>query len=170
MYLISDGGLKCNVLDTMEAVMLTKNSNIIDGVKVDVRKTLDNKYILSKYDDLSILTYSKMIVSKTDYSHLKKVKFPSHIFKYYIPTLEEFLIKYNKDKIVVLEVYNNNVDKLHDLLEKYAYKYYFYSKDNNIIEELKNKGFDKLGIILEDEDISIPSVNNILYSNTFLIK
>ena len=170
MYLISDGGLLCNTLDTIESILLTKNSNILDGVKLDVRKTLDNKYILSKYDDLSILTCSKMIVSKSNYDDLKKVKFPSHIFKYYIPTLIEILNKYNQDKIIVIELFNNNLDGLYNILVNYRYKYYFYSKDNNILKELYNKEFNKLGIILNNKDIYKTKVINKLYKNSFLIK
>lgn len=170
MYLISDGGLSCNTLDTIESVLLTKNSNILDGIKLDVRKTIDNKYVLSRYDDLSILTCSKMIVSKSKYEYLKKVKFPSHIFKYYIPTLLEILNKYNNKKIIVIELYNNNLDGLYKILENYDYKYYFYSKDTNILNELYNKDFNKLGKILSNNDIYDVRVNNNLYKNTFLIK
>lgn len=170
MYLISDGGLSCNTLDTIESVLLTKNSNILDGIKLDVRKTIDNKYVLSRYDDLSILTCSKMIVSKSKYEYLKKVKFPSHIFKYYIPTLLEILNKYNQDKIIVIELYNNNLDELYKILENYDYKYYFYSKDTNILNELYNKDFNKLGRILSNNDIYDVRVNNNLYKNAFLIK
>ena len=169
MYLISDGGLKCNTLDTKEAIMLTKNSLVLDGVKLDVRKTRDNIYVLSKYDDLSKLTLSNKLISKSNYNYIKKVKFPSHIFKYYIPTLDEILISYNKDKIIVLELFNNNIEDLYNIVNKYSYKYYFLSKDRNIIKELINKKFNKLGIILDYKDIIIPKTNN-LYSNTFLIR
>ena len=40
MYLISDGGMSCNTLDTIESIMLTKNSSALDGIKLDVRKTI----------------------------------------------------------------------------------------------------------------------------------
>ena len=169
MYLISDGGVKCNTLDTIEAIMLTKNICFLDGVKLDVRKSLDNVYVLSKYDDLGILTYSNNLVSKSNYNYLRKVKFPSHIFKYYIPTLEEILIKYNNDKIVALEIYDNGLDSLLNILKKYSYKYYFLGS-KKIINELKEKNFDEIGVILNQEDIIIPKVNINLYDNSFLIK
>ena len=105
MYLISDGGINTNISDTIEAIMLTKNMSYLDGVKLDVRKTIDNIFVLSKYNDLSKLTYSKNKVNESNYKYLRKVKFPSHIFKYYIPTLEEILKNYNKKKIIVLEIF-----------------------------------------------------------------
>lgn len=170
MYLISDGGLICNTLDTIESIMLTKNKDLIDGIKLDVRKTIDNIYVLSKYDDLSILTCSKKLVCKEKYNYIKKVKFPSHIFKYYIPTLEEILIKYNKNKVIVLELFQSNIDGLYDLLSKYNYKYYFFSKDNNILIKLKKDGFNKLGTIINNNDIIVPIINKYLYSNIFLLR
>ena len=170
MYLISDGGLSCNTPDTIESVMLTKNNINLDGVKLDVRKTLDNIYVISKYNELNKLTLSNKKVNECDYFYLRKVKFPSHIFKYYIPTLEEILVHYNKNKIIVLEIYDNNLDNLYSLLEQYPYKYYFFSKNNLILNNLKNNNFNKLGIILENNSIIIPKTNNSLYYNTFLIK
>ena len=139
MYLISNGGINCNTLDTKESIMLTKNNLVLDGVKLDVRKTLDNIYVLSRYDDLNKLTLSNKLISKSNYDYIKKVKFPSHIFKYYIPTLEEILINYNKDKIIVLELYDSNIDDLYNILSKYHYKYYFISKDKSIIQKQKTR-------------------------------
>ena len=170
MYLISDGGLSCNTLDTIESIMLTKNNDILDGIKLDVRKTIDNKYVLSKFDDLSLLTCSKNMVSKSNYNYIKKVKFPSHIFKYYIPTLDEILNKYNKDKVIVLEIFNSNIDGLYNILSKYGYKYYFYSKDKNILKKIENSNLNKLGKVINDNNIYKTIVNNSLYSNTFLLR
>ena len=170
MYLISDGGLSCNTLDTIESIMLTKNSTVLDGIKLDVRKTIDNKYVLSKYDDLSILTCSSKLVSKSSYNYIKKIKFPSHIFKYFIPTLEEVLIRYDKDKIIVLELFNSNIDGLYNILSKYDYKYYFYSKDKSILKKIGNSNLNKLGKVINDNNIYKTIVSNSLYNNTFLIR
>ena len=168
MYLISDGGMKCNILDTIESIMLTANNPIIDGVKLDVRKTIDNKYVVSKYDDLSKLTYSNKLVSYSKYNYLKKVKFKSLVFKYYIPTLEEILIKYDKNKIIVFELYNNNIYDLYSILSKYNYRYYFYSKDSNIINEVINSRLNNIGTIINIHNVITPKIKNI-YSNSFLI-
>ena len=170
MYLISDGGLICNTLDTIDSIMLTKDNDLIDGIQLDVRKTIDNIYVLSRDDDLSILTCSKKIVCKEKYNYIKKVKFPSHIFKYYIPKLEEILIKYNRNKVIVLELFQSNLDGLYSLLSKYSYKYYFFSKDHGILLKLENYGFKKLGTIINKNDIIIPKINKDLYRNIFLIR
>ena len=173
MYLISDGGINSNTLDTIEAIMLTKNLKYLDGVKLDVRKTIDNVFVLSRYNDLSKLTYSKNKVNESNYEYIKKVKFPSHIFKYFIPTLEEVLKNYNKKKIIVLEIFElNNLDVLYNLLLKYNYQYFFMSKEKDILKELKNLNFNNIGkIINEDSNITIINsvTNHDIYDNTMLI-
>ena len=164
MYLISDGGVNVNTFDTIEAIMLTKNMKNIDGVKLDVRISRDNVFILSRYEELNKLTYGKGKVNDYNYSFLRKIKFPSHIFKYYIPTLDEILKRYNNKKIVVLEIYSvNELDRLFILLVKYPYKYYFLGKDK-ITNKLKELDFDKLGTIVSNKDLIISS------NNTFYIK
>ena len=173
MYLISDGGINTNIPDTIEAIMLTKNISYLDGIKLDVRSTIDNIFVLSKYNDLSKLTYSKNKVNESKYEYLKKVKFPSHIFKYYIPTLEEVLKNYNKKKIIVLEIYDNNdLDILYNILLKYNYKYYFISKEKAILNTLNNLHYNDIGKIIDDNsNINIISSvsNNDIYDNTMLI-
>ena len=167
MYLISDGGIPCNTLDTIESIMLTKNVNNLDGVKLDVRKTIDNIYVLSRYNKLDKLTYSNNRVNKSKYSYLRKIKFKSHIFKYYIPTLEEILKKYSHNKIIVIELYDLGNEELYYLIKKYPYKYFFISKDINIINELKNYYFADLGIIIDNYEESIINRNH--NKNTFLL-
>ena len=171
MYLISDGGINTNILDTIESVMLTKNRKDLDGVKLDVRETLDNIFVVARYEELEKFTYGKGNISEYNYHFIRKVKFPSHIFKYYVPTLDEILKNYNKDKIMVIEIYSiKDLDKLFILLVKYNYKYYFLVKDNNILDKLKELDFDKLGKIISDRDIISSVIEKDLYSNTFLIK
>ena len=167
MYLISDGGINTNVLDTVEAIMLTKNLDYLNGVKLDVRKTIDNIFVLSKYNDLSKLTFSKNKVNECNYQYLRKVKFPSHIFKYYIPTLEEILKNYNNNKIIVIELFeSNNLKDLYHLLSKYNYQYYFMSKEKDVLNELEKHHFNNIGeIINEKSNIKIKHYIN----NTFLI-
>ena len=161
MKLISDGGMVCcNTHDTIDAIMLTKNLSYVDGVKLDVRLTKDDYLVLSKYDDLSIDTLSNKKVSECCYNYLRKVKFPTHIFKYYIPTLEEILNHYNHEKIIVLELYPYNIDtlleKLKSLLLLYDYSYYFISDSNEVLEKLKQNDFHKIGIIVNQEsDIKV---------------
>ena len=173
MYLISDGGVNVNIPDTIEAIMLTKNISYLDGVKLDVRTSIDSVFVLSKYNDLSKLTYSNSKVNECKYEYLKKVKFPSHIFKYYIPTLEEVLNHYNKDKIIVIELFDtNNLEDLYNILLKYNYQYFFMSKNDDVIKKLVSFSFNNLGkIISENSNIKVINsvTNNDFYDNTILI-
>ena len=171
MYLISDGGINTNTLDTIESIMLTKNMKEFDGIKLDVRKSLDNVFLISRYEELEKCTYGKGNISEYNYSYLRKIKFPSHIFKYYIPTLEEILKCYNIKKIMVLELYSlSDLDILFNLLVKYPYKYYFLSNDELIINKLKELDFDKIGKIITKSKIINSITHNDIYENTFLIK
>lgn len=170
MYLISDGGVVTNTLDTIESILLTKYLKDIDGVKLDIRLSRDKVFVVSRYEELHRFTNSIGLVSDYNYSYLRKIKFPSHIFKYYIPTLDEVLKSYNKSKIIVLELYKpDELDKLFIILVKYPYKYYFLSTKeiNNKLIELD---FDKLGTIINKYDIINSISNKDIYENTFLIK
>lgn len=179
MHIISDGGLSdWNTYDTIDAILLTKHLSYIDGVKLDVRKSLDNVLVLSKYDDLSQLTLSNKMVSDSNYDYLHKVKFPSHIFKYYIPTLEEILSKYERGKIIVLEIYDDkNIDilllKLEEIIQKYSYQYYYISSNRDILNKIKSSHLNDLGIVLDNfSNIKIyknlPDIN-INLDNIFII-
>ena len=166
MYLISDGGINTNCLDTIESVMLTKNMINIDGVKLDIRKSKDNVFVISRYEELEKFTYGKGKIYEYNYNYLRKIKFPSHIFKYFIPTLDEILKNYNKDKIIVLELFSeSDLDKLFVILAKYNYKYYFLSNNNSILDRLKKLDFDKIGIILSNDDIVYQDNNNFLIND-----
>ncbi len=165
ILIISDGGLNINERNTLDAILLTKNISYIDGVKIDIYLTKDNYFVVANSNNLNDFTLSNKKINEVNYDYLRKVKFPSHIFKYYIPTLEEILTNYHTNKIVVLEIYDEKeLDKLFALLIKYNYKYYFLSKDISILHKLKELLFDKIGIIL--------NTDNIIYNqnNTFYIK
>ena len=171
MYLISDGGISTNVPDTIESVMLTKNIKDIDGVKLDVRVSLDNVFVIARSENLSDFSYGTGKVSDYQYNYLRKIKFPSHIFKYYIPTIIEILNQYNKEKIIVLELYENiDLDKLFIILIKYPYKYYFFSKKEIVLNKLKELDFAKIGKIINEDNIINSITNHDMYANTFLIK
>lgn len=180
MLLIADGGMSSlNTFDTMDAIMLTKNINYIDGVKLDVRKTRDNILVLSKYNELSKFTMSKKTISDSDYHYLRKVKFPSHIFKYYIPTLSEVLNRYNKEKVIVLEIYDDSnlnilCNILYNTLIKYPYKYYFISKSSNVLRVLRDYSFQNIGEIIDSNSNikilnTIPKEKNLNSDNNILV-
>ena len=155
MYIIADGGIGCNS-NTIDAIMLTKNLSYIDGIKLDVRMSLDNVLVLAEDDDLSKNTFSKEYVSKSNYHYLRKVKFQSHIFKYYIPTLNEVLKNYNKEKIIVLDIHEDErinvlINELLVLINEYDYIYYFYSSSKIVLEELKKYSLNN---IIDSNNIS----------------
>ena len=164
MKIISDGGIvSCNSKDTIDAIMLTKNIDYIDGIKLDVRMSKDNILVIAEDEELSKFSLNNKKVSFYDYNYLKKIKFSSHIFKYYIPTLEEILQKYNNEKIIILELYDLEridilLNKLYDLLLKYSYKYYFMSKNIDIINKLNDNQFNNIGTVLSDNEYKI--INN----------
>ncbi len=150
MYLISDAGASCNEKDTIESVMLTRNLNYLVGIKLDVKETIDNVFVIAQSNNLNVFAMSNYQISNLDYSFLKKIKFPSHIFKYYIPTLEEILINYNHDKIIILDIKDiKSYNKLYKLLIKYNYQYYYLinDKDKN---QLEDSNLIKIGNILEN--------------------
>ncbi len=154
MHIIADGGMSCyNPSNTMDAILLTINLSYVDGIKLDVFKSKDHYFVLSTDDDLSKSTLSKKKIHETNYEYLKKVKFPSHIFKYYLPTLKEVLDKYiiKKKLILCLHILDNEnlfLDKLYDLLAQYNYEYYFITdRDFFLFHPIS-----KLGKVLSDND------------------
>ena len=135
--LIADGGVSLNIRNTMDAILLCKNLNYLTGVKLDVFLSLDDIFVLANSNDLKTFTLSNKKINELNYHDLKKIKFPSHIFNYYIPTLEEVLNNFSYLKILILELHINKdisfyLDKLTKLLNKYPYEYYFIIKDNSI--------------------------------------
>jgi len=158
MYLISDGGIvSCNISNTYEAIMLTKNLDYLDGVKLDLQFTKDKIIVLFPSDKLNKITFSNKKISEVDYAYLKKVKFPSHIFHYRISTLEEILNKYNHHKIIVLKINNyllNNtfLETLYQVISKYNYKYY-YLVDDDFVDKIKNSNLFKIGKLVDENFI-----------------
>ena len=169
MLIIADGGVSNNIPDTMDAIMLTKNISYIDGVKLDLRESHDKEFVLFPSDELNTFTLSNKKIKDVSYDYLKKVKYKSHIFKYYVPKLEEVLKKYNKNKIIILDLYINDYDKLFNLLKHYPYQYIFLINEDigNNTDLLK-----KLGEVKLKEDvlyINKDNINNLLKINKNII-
>ena len=172
MYIIANGVINGHNSNTMEAILLTKNASFIDGVLIDVRLTFDNKLVVIRHDDLSKNTLGKGFVSKTKYSDLRKVKFSSKIYKYYIPTLEEVLINYQSKKIMILNLHDAMgkneilVNEIIKLIEKYDYNFYIETSSRDILEYLTIKALRyKIG----PRFTSLPSIcnnNNMFFCDT----
>ena len=152
MKIIANGGYAGSEANTLDALLLTRNINYFDGVMVDVRKSKDDVLVLATYNDLIKNTLSNKKVSESNYHILRKIKFPSHIFKYYIPKLSEFLEKYQSDKIILLylhDVDNHYLNLLYDVLIKYHYNYY-YLLDNLDMKKIKQHALLKIGKLCDN--------------------
>lgn len=144
MKIIANGGLTThNKSNTIDAILLTKNASYVDGVLLDVRLTLDNIVVIVKNDDLSIDTLGMGKVSEMKYKDIRKVKFPSKIFKYYIPTLDEVLKLYKSSKKIILNLHplkdrnENLVLEVLKIVSKYQdYNFFLESVSKEIIDYL----------------------------------
>ena len=138
MEIIANGGLYGNTPNTLDALLLTRNISYLDGILINVYKTLDNVLVLANNDELKKDTLSNKMISTSTYKELRKIKFPSHIFKYYIPTLKELLEKYQCNKKILLKLNNVNkdyLDLLYQVLKLYHYDYYYILDDSDIINK-----------------------------------
>lgn len=150
LYLIANGGYCGNEANTMEALLLTKNIKYLTGVLIDVRMSLDNVLVLATYNDLNKNTLSNKKVSEINYQELRKIKFPSKIFKYYIPTLKEFLDKYSLSKKIFIRFHDYSIkylDLLYEILSLYHYDYYYIIENLNLEEQIKKHPLINLGMI-----------------------
>ena len=92
------------------------------GIECDIRTTCDNKFII--YHNI---LYKGNLVRNTYYKDMKNI------------SLLEDLLKIKTDKILLLEIKENDINKtkLLKLLNKYNHNYYIMSFNNKVIEELK---------------------------------
>ena len=92
------------------------------GIECDIRTTCDNKFII--YHNI---LYKGNLVRNTYYKDMKDI------------SLLEDLLKIKTDKILLLEIKENDINKtkLLKLLNKYNHNYYIMSFNNKVIEELK---------------------------------
>ena len=121
MYLIANGGISDYPKNTKESVLLSKFDDSIDGVLIDVRLTFDNKLVLYEND----LIVNNQYISRMNYEDIKKIDFNQGIKNYYIPLLEDILLYYDKD-ILIIKLHHNydQNDKLINELKKVLNKYY----------------------------------------------
>ena len=99
------------------------NSKKYIGIECDIRTTLDKKFIV--YHNI---LYKGNLVKNTCFKDMQGI------------LLLEDLLKINTDKLLLLEIKENDIDKkrLLKLLNKYQRNYYIMSFNTKVIKDLKN--------------------------------
>ena len=124
MNLIAHRGLWNKTIkdNSYEALKKGLESNKYIGIECDIRTTYDNKFII--YHNI---LYKGNLVRNTYYKDMKNI------------SLLEDLLKIKTNKILLLEIKENDINKtkLLKLLNKYTHNYYIMSFNNKVIEELK---------------------------------
>lgn len=113
--------------NTINALNWCIDKEYIDGVEFDIRITKDKKIVLS-HD----MVYDFKIIGNTEYKYLK------------LDLLDEFLKKLKTNKILLIEIKEENQDSnillyLYKILKKYKLNYYIMSFNYNLIYKFKKK-------------------------------
>lgn len=108
--------------NSYKALLDGLNSEKYIGIECDIRTTLDKKFIV--YHNI---LYKGNLVKSTYFKDMKDI------------LLLEDLLKINTDKLLLLEIKENDIDKkrLLRLLSKYQRNYYIMSFDTKVIESLR---------------------------------
>lgn len=139
MKLIAHRGLRSKTIkeNTLEAFQNAINNPNIIGFEFDIRKTLDNQFVVNH----NAFIKTDLIKRKT-YKYLKK--------KYNLPLLSEVL-DLDTNKIMLVEIKDSCIPyrKFMKILNEYRSKnIYVMSFHNKVIEKLKKKEANaKLGIL-----------------------
>lgn len=141
-----NNALKCE--NRLEIIKDVLKFDYISGIEVDIRKTLDNKFVLSHN---RFLKNDKLInINKYKLKNLLKMEFYINNKLFKIHTLEE-LLKINTDKIIIIEIKDNiNITKLHKILKKHSsLNLYICSFNYDFIYQFKKKYSNyKCGLII----------------------
>lgn len=156
MFLIANGGVKGYPKNTKESVLLSKFDNNIDGVLVDVIMTNDHKLVLAEND----WVFKNNYISKMNYQDIKKINIKSGVSNYYIPLLEEILLYYDKDILIVKLHHNYDqneslVLELKNVLKKYYIKKLVIITDNDNL-------YDHLSLLTDYEMYNLNNSNNVI--------
>ena len=108
--------------NSYKALLDGLNSEKYIGIECDIRTALDKKFIV--YHNI---LYKGNLVKSTYFKDMKDI------------LLLEDLLKINTDKLLLLEIKENDIDKkrLLRLLNKYQRNYYIMSFDTKVIESLR---------------------------------
>lgn len=109
--------------NSYKALLDGLNSKKYIGIECDIRTTLDKKFIV--YHNI---LYKGNLVKNTYFKDMQGI------------LLLEDLLKINTDKLLLLEIKENDIDKkrLLKLLNKYQRNYYIMSFNTKVIKDLKN--------------------------------
>lgn len=104
--------------NSKEAVINTLNSSDYDGIEVDLRLTYDKKVILIHDKDTRRISREKLIISKTEYNMLEKLKLYDES---YLLTLQHFIQIYNKydshnKKKIIFDIKDNDLTVIEHII------------------------------------------------------
>lgn len=172
MYIIANRRIKDYPKNSKEGILLSKFEDNTDGVLIDVRMTKDGKLVLYEND----LIFNDYYISKMNYQDIQKIKIGNSLNNYHIPLLEDILMYYEKD-ILIINLHHNYdqnerlVQELKRILEKYYIKKIIIVADNNHLLEYLNLLTDYEVYHLNDNskfinvDIKIENYNNTIRSS-----
>lgn len=133
MKLIAHRGYKTKYIkeNTIEAFNNAFNNNFV-GIECDVRKTKDNKLIISHN---AFLTKNMILLSKMTYDELININIGSKSVPSQVPLLIDVLKRYDKIKLVELKTHID-FDSIIPYIDKNTY---FISFDSSYMFELKER-------------------------------
>ena len=128
-------------------LLYSLNKDYIKGIELDIRITLDNKFVLNHN-----ATHDFKVIKNTKQKALK------------LDTLEDLLKKIKSSKIIMIEIKDDDISivkKLHKVIRKYKLNYYIFSFNYNVVKTFKetypkyNVGLLVTKVINSNKDINI---------------
>ncbi|MBR2707990.1 MAG: glycerophosphodiester phosphodiesterase [Bacilli bacterium] len=149
------GNDSSNKENSLKAIINSLKKDYIDGVEFDIRLTKDKKFILN-HDPFYKHHYIKNTNSKT-------------LIKQGLDTLEDVLNMINNNKIIIIEVKEeNNIKKtskyLNRVLKKYNLNFYICSFNYNFINYFNKKYNYKCGLIIGKNINKNNIINNLTFN------
>lgn len=149
------GNDSTNKENSLKAIINSLKKDYIDGVEFDIRLTKDKKFILN-HDPFYKHYYIKNTNSKT-------------LIKHGLDTLEDVLNMINNNKIIIIEVKeDNNIKKtskyLNRVLRKYNLNFYICSFNYNFINYFNKKYNYKCGLIIGKNINKNNIINNLTFN------
>ena len=131
--------------NTLGSIKNTLESDLFDGIEIDVQLTFDNKWIIYHDDNLKRLNGIDKKVNKTNYNDIGSIKWKEKYFN--VNTLDELLSLYYPDKTIDIEIKTKfnmcSPDNLNNLLKiikkintkkfisSFDHKWFYWCNENN---------------------------------------